>query len=51
MVLMLRIFLELYLRVDERKKWLSELDEVSRKYMLGESLRGKGYIVFLDNKI
>jgi len=44
-------FLELYFRVDERKKWLDELDEISRKYMIKESLRKEGYIVFLDNKI
>jgi len=44
-------FLELYFRVDERKRWLDELDEISRKYMIKESLRKEGYIVFLDNKI
>ena len=44
-------FLELYFRVDERKKWLDELDEISRKYRIKESLRKEGYIVFLDHRI
>lgn len=43
-------FLELYFRVDERKKWLSKLDEISRKYMIKENLREE-YIVTLRSEL
>jgi len=43
-------FLNIYLRINERKKWLNMLDETSKKYMLKENLR-KEYTIILENKI
>lgn len=43
-------FLNLYFRVIERRKWLRELDELTRKYMLGDNFE-KDYMVMLRNKI
>ena len=43
-------FLNIYFRINERKKWLNMLDEISKKYMLKEKLR-KEYTIILENKI